>query len=117
MSDLEKVKQDGHNLQFVENQTPEICLAAVKKTGYALQFVKKQTTELCLEAVKQNGWALEFVKNQTEEICLEAVRQDRDILEHLDYDLFEKVFSASIKPKIKIDNFEKCSRFEIMDLE
>ena len=61
--DLQKVKQDGYALQYVKEQTYELCLAAVKQEGRALHFVKEQTYELCLEAVKQNGWAFQFVKD------------------------------------------------------
>ena len=32
---------------------------------YALEYVKDQTPELCLEAVKQNDSALEYVKDKT----------------------------------------------------
>jgi hypothetical protein len=74
--DLEAVKQDGNALQFVQNQTTEICLEAVKQNGNVLRHVQNQTPELCLEAVKQNGNALNYVQNQTPELCLEAVKQD-----------------------------------------
>ena len=37
-----------------ENHTYEKYLEAVKQDGFALEFVKEQTSELCLEAVKQN---------------------------------------------------------------
>ena len=70
---LEAVKQNGCALEYVKEQTEEICSA--------LKFVKEQTKEICLEAVKQNGLALEFVKEQTKEICLEAVKQDGLALE------------------------------------
>ena len=43
-------------------------LEAVKQNGKALQFVKNQTLEICLEAVKQNGESLEYVKNKTYEM-------------------------------------------------
>ena len=38
--DLEAVKQNGFALQYVKEQTPEICLEAVKEDGYALQYVR-----------------------------------------------------------------------------
>ena len=46
----------------------------IKQNAYALQFVKEQTPELCLAAVQQYGSALEYVKEQTPEICLAASR-------------------------------------------
>jgi hypothetical protein len=67
-------------LQYVNDQTPEICLAAVTRDGWALQFVEVQTPEICLAAVTRKGWALLFVKKQTPEICQAAAkrRQRRD---------------------------------------
>ena len=61
---LSAVKQDGHALRFVINQTEESCLEAVKQNGYALQYVKEQTEAICLEAVKQNGYALDYVRDK-----------------------------------------------------
>ena len=70
------VKQDGWALQFVKEQTPDLCIAAVKKDGHALQFVEKQTPEICTAAVEENGLALRHVKEQTPEICMAAVKQN-----------------------------------------
>src|SRR3990167_918856 len=70
------VQQDGDALQYVTEQTEEICLAAVQQDGDALQYVTEQTEEICLAAVQQNGDALQYVTEQTEEICLAAVQQD-----------------------------------------
>ena len=92
-------------------------LEKVKKNGRALYYVKNQTTEICLAAVKENGCALEFVKKQTEEICLAAFEQNEKSIKYISPDLIVKAFRSLIKSKIKIGNFEKCSRFEIMDLE
>ena len=39
----------------------EEALEAVKQDWYALQYVKEQTPEMCLEAVKQNWDALRYV--------------------------------------------------------
>ena len=32
---------------------------------WAVEFVKEQTPEICMAAVKQDGWALQHVKEQT----------------------------------------------------
>ena len=75
--------QYGWALRFVKEQTPEICLAAVKQSGNAFQFVKEQTVDICLAAVKQNGLALQDVKEQTAEICLAAVQQNGCALQYV----------------------------------
>jgi len=61
--DLERVKADGDALEFVKEQTPEICLAAVMEDARALEYVKEQTPEICLAAVKECMFALRFVKD------------------------------------------------------
>ena len=60
-----KVRENPLNLEYVKEQTQEICLQAVKQNGLALRFVKNQTPEICLEAVKEDGLALKYVINQT----------------------------------------------------
>lgn len=72
------VQSDGRALQFVKEQTAELCYLAVKRDSFALQYAKEQTEELCLLAVQQRygGGALQFVKEQTEEMCRLAVQQN-----------------------------------------
>jgi hypothetical protein len=89
---FEENKEDGSALQFVKEQTPEICMKAVKQNGLALQFFKEQTPEICVEAVKQNGLALKHVKEQTPKICVEAVKQDILALEYIN-DEFNYLFN------------------------
>ena len=52
-------------MQFVKNQTEELCKLAVQQSGYSLQFVKNQTEEICKLAVLQNGYgyALQYVED------------------------------------------------------
>jgi hypothetical protein len=57
---LAAVNQDGLSLQYVKEQTHELCLAAVKQNGLALHFVKEQTHEICLASVKNSGYVLLF---------------------------------------------------------
>ena len=70
------VQQNGDVLKYVKVQTDELCKLAVQKNGLALQYVNKQTNELCKLAVQQNGHALEYVKEQTDELCKLAVQQN-----------------------------------------
>ena len=86
---MSSVKQSGYALQYVKEQTPEICLAAVTQTGFALKYVDKQTPKICLAAVKQSGYALQYVMKQTPEICLAAVKQDRNTIRYVDQNIFK----------------------------
>ena len=56
---------------------------------FYIQYVKEQTPELCLVAVNHDGWALQYVKEQTPEICLAAVRRDGRALRYVDRSIFE----------------------------
>ena len=38
---IKNIRKNGNLLQNVENQTPEICLAAVKQNGLALEYILK----------------------------------------------------------------------------
>ena len=105
---FEAVRQDGYALQYVKDQTPELCLEAVKQDGYALRYVKDQTPELCLEAVRQNGQALQYVKDQTPELCLEAVRQNGNVLQYVNKSIFEE-------EEDKVFRYEKALK-EILSL-
>jgi len=64
-------------LQYITNQTSELCWFAVERNWGALRYVRAdmQTPELCLFAVTQNGHALEYVRNQTEAICWAAIKE------------------------------------------
>ena len=36
---LQELQQNGFALQYVQVQTPELCMAAVQEYGFALQYV------------------------------------------------------------------------------
>jgi len=73
---MEMVKYNGMLLMYIDDQTPEICLAAVRQNGWALEYVREQTPDICLAAVRRDGLALRFVTHQTLEICMAAVKKD-----------------------------------------
>jgi hypothetical protein len=88
-------------LQFVKEQTEEICIAAL--TGYtadeAFEYIKEFTPRMYLEAVKHFGSHIQFVKKHTpkfwnkplpdgtlisyKDICLEAVKQNGNALQYI----------------------------------
>lgn len=61
-------------------------LEAVKQNGYALQYVSEQTRELCLEAVKQDGIALQYVN--PEHLAVEEIDYSKGI-ENLKQEVME----------------------------
>lgn len=78
--DLEMVRKDGLTLEQVENQTPEIIVAAIAQNPSALQYVREQTPELCLAVVTRWSKSLKYVRCQELGICLAAAVRDRQVL-------------------------------------
>ena len=106
----EVFEQDGRALEYVREQTHEICLAAVNQnglalqyrtntrdlfvnqTGYALNRVREQNTRnlfvnQCGDALNYvreqtpDGRSLRYVHEQTPEICLAAIKQNEHALQ------------------------------------
>ncbi len=94
---LQDYKAQYEALTKKKNLKGEEAMKAVKQDGHALKFVNEQTEAICLEAVKQYGNALRFVNAQTEAICLEAVKQDGDALQFVDARFFENVADEIIE--------------------
>jgi hypothetical protein len=61
---MEAVKQDGLALQYVKNQTPEICAAAIENFPEARQYVNRtdclKAADRIIKTHKQAGLNLDF---------------------------------------------------------
>lgn len=101
------VSKRGQVLQYVNNQTLEICLAAVNQDGLALRYVDPllKTFDICYHAVIQNAKALlycgkhkislthtavgrnpdaiQYAKNPSEELCTCAVGHNPSLLQYI----------------------------------
>ena len=55
---LTAVTRDGLHLKYVQEQTPELCLAAVKQNNYALQFVNDKL--LKIHTIEIDGETIEL---------------------------------------------------------
>ena len=56
------IKKDKKLFRFADLQRfPKVCLEVVNLDGLMLEFIKDQTIEMCLDAVTQNKKALKFV--------------------------------------------------------
>ena len=68
-------EKDIKNMATCYPKNKKIISSHVKENGCDLQYVKNQTEEMCLRTVKQSGWVLKYVNEQTEEMCLEAMKK------------------------------------------
>ena len=80
MTKLQDYKKEYDTLSEKCNLTGNEAMQAVKQNGYALQYVKEQTLELCMQAVKQDGYALRYVnsnmfKQEVTEITLGEIAE------------------------------------------
>ena len=66
---LEAVKNDGYDIQYIHNPSEEVCLEAVKRNGYAVQYIQNPSEEVCLEAVKNDGLAIRYVPQYFESVA------------------------------------------------
>ena len=67
----------------------------MQQNGCALEYVKEQTPEICLEAVKQNGCALQYVKEQTSELIL------AEATDKTEYDMIKRALEQTDQNKTK----------------
>jgi hypothetical protein len=70
------VHADSSNIQYIQDQTPEMCMLAVKRDSSNIQYIQDQTPEMCMLAVKRDSSNIKYVKNQTPEL-IEEVEKDK----------------------------------------
>lgn len=80
---LDKVKTNGLLLHYVQEQTPEICMAAIKNNESAFKYVKNQTNELCIKALKLNPYIIMHIRDQTTELCEMAIDMSPGVLKYI----------------------------------
>lgn len=85
---LSLVQKNAAALEYIERQTPEMCIAAVEQDPMSLYYVKNKTPEIALAAVKKNGFALYYVEDQTPKIVRAAVMNDPIATSFIDKSLF-----------------------------
>ena len=92
-----KVITDPYNP--LRDKSYEEVKETILEDGLALQFVNNQTEELCKIAVQQNWEALQFVKNQTKELCNIALAQCEEAEIYVDKRKFEVKRTITVSDK------------------
>jgi hypothetical protein len=62
-AELQKVKNDAYCIQFVKEQTNELCLIALEKEPWCFQHVITMSKEMWRLAVKKDGRILHQIKD------------------------------------------------------
>lgn len=91
------IPDNGSKLEYVKNQTEELCKLAVQNDGYALEFVKNQTYDICKLAVLDYGRAIIHVKKEflTFELCKLAVANNGHTLEDIKSNAISELFTEN----------------------
>ena len=55
------VKVNPFVLEYIDDETTELCMMAIKLDPLAISCVKNQTYEMCKMAVKQSKWSIFYV--------------------------------------------------------
>ena len=82
---INALKKNGNVLQFILNQTEDMCMLAILHSPDRLRYVMHQTEPICLIAVKLNGLTLEFVKPdlQTDAVVNAAIKKNPYALQYV----------------------------------
>jgi hypothetical protein len=71
-----QVYNNGKLIQFIDNPSEEVQLAAVKKLGSSIQYIQNPSERVQLAAVKDNPSSIQYIQNPSEKIQLVAVKQN-----------------------------------------
>lgn len=110
------LNHNGYMLEFLKDQTEELCLIAVKSEGDALRYVKKQTAKICQAAVKNDGLALKYVKRPSKKIQIAAIENDAYAIEFCKDQTMELQRLAVRKNGYSISEIRGTVHVEICDL-
>ena len=77
---LEKqVYNVGELIQFIDNPSEEVQLAAVKENGLSIKYIQNPTEKVQLIVVKEIPYLIRYIKNPTEKVIQFARSKGYDI--------------------------------------
>lgn len=71
---LQVVKEDGYDIEYINNPSEKIKLEAVKENGLAIECINNPSEEVQLEAIKEDVRAIRYIKNPTEKVLQESIK-------------------------------------------
>ena len=92
---LAAVNQNGYAIKYINNPSEKVQLAAVNKNAYAIKFIKDPSEKVQLAAVSKYGDAIEFIKDPSEQVQLDVVNQNGNAIEFIN-NPSEKVQLAAV---------------------
>lgn len=80
---LDMIRNNGLLLEYLTEQTEELCELAILSNWMSLRFVINQTERLCILAIQQDLRALYSVNNKTPNICQAVLSVNGLMLHHV----------------------------------
>ena len=86
------LQNDGTQIKYLTNQTPELCAIAIAQNPIALAFVVQQTPGLCRMAVRMDPSILNVVTEQTYDLIMEALKINPHAYKFIDKNKFPDLY-------------------------
>jgi hypothetical protein len=83
--------QYAHMKHVLRSTWISISFAAINENPFAIEYIEDQSEELCLCAVNLNGTALYGVRNQNLSICKLAVENNANAFYHMDQEFVNPI--------------------------
>ena len=85
-ANIARVKENGLELAFIDEQTESLCEVALNQNGMALAYVKNKTVNLCLIALVNNGMAIQYIDKPRLMFVTTALVQNGLAIRHIPRD-------------------------------
>lgn len=82
---IRMVRNDGENIQKIENPIERVQLAAVQYNWYPIRYIRNPTEKVQLSAIEKDtdGQVLRYIQNPTEAVKLSAVRKNGKSIKYI----------------------------------
>lgn len=95
------VEIDGMALQFVDNQSVDICIAAVSNNPKSITYAKYQTDDICSIALNKNSYMFTDILDPSYNICILAIELNPYNLKYINNQTDDMcMYALNINPSV-----------------
>ena len=81
---LQQVEQDGKQLKYIDNPSEQVQLQQVNQDGYQLKYIDNPSEQVQLQQVEQDWYQLKYIKNPSEQVQLQQVKQHGAYIKYIE---------------------------------
>ena len=110
---IQYIPHDPSIIEFIQNQTDEMCLQAVNISGLSLKFVLNKTMKICVCvcAVFRDKNAIDYVPEQFKEQCMDMVESKNKSKNEI---VYRDVYIGSFSKKDLLQNKQLITKCQNM---